>query len=357
MKRTPIAILPEIENGNTRPLDLLERQNLYFSSYQIATGNSSKPIVFYTSKESLKSDVEFPNIETVRIGDGQTHFFSIPFHIRKELKRRQASPRFIVAGTPFQPFLLALMVRIFFPKSAIQISIHGELSGIKSDNFSGFLKFVFLRLTIKQAKAVRFVSKEQKREFQPILGPLQKTVVTPVPIPLSHVGAKPSTGRAVGFVGRLHHERGVDEWLEIAKKIPDIDLLIIGDGPEKKKMMDEIQRGEFLGFVAPEKLLDLWPRMGVLLSAAPYESYGLALREALLNGVPVVSRDNAGSRELRGVAPDLVSLYTSVDEAIRAVRSHLNNPPKLSQVEAFMENFKTKQRESLQELAQVWLGL
>ena len=41
--------------------------------------------------------------------------------------------------------------------------------------------------------------------------------------------------------------------------------------------------------------MNMWPRVGILLSLAPAESYGLTMREAIVHGVPVLAVNSVGS--------------------------------------------------------------
>jgi hypothetical protein len=44
--------------------------------------------------------------------------------------------------------------------------------------------------------------------------------------------------------------------------------------------------------------MNMWASVGVLLSLAPAESYGLTMREAIVNGVPVLAVRSVGSMAL-----------------------------------------------------------
>ncbi len=99
---------------------------------------------------------------------------------------------------------------------------------------------------------------------------------------------------------------------------------------------------------------NLWPRINVLLSTAPYESYGLTIREALLHGVPVVAKTSAGVRELASRFPKLVRLFEERTQATALINDLLHSPPTKDEFDSFKDWFVGKQEESLRALAELW---
>lgn len=74
---------------------------------------------------------------------------------------------------------------------------------------------------------------------------------------------------------------------------------------------------DFRGFVAPEQAL---AEIDVLLACSTYESFGLAVGEALASGVPVVASDIAGHREFAdGSTSPMLAISTGANEMAQAV--------------------------------------
>lgn len=110
---------------------------------------------------------------------------------------------------------------------------------------------------------------------------------------------------SVGCVGNLRKEKGIKYLLyalsEFKKTIPDIELIIVGDGPLKKELeilakklgVKNITR--FLGRRSDvEELLmtfDVW----VLPSI--YEGFSIALLEAMRAGLPIIATNVGGNAE------------------------------------------------------------
>jgi hypothetical protein len=79
-------------------------------------------------------------------------------------------------------------------------------------------------------------------------------------------------------------------------------------------------------------VLSSYSKFSLLLSCALSEGYGLALREAILSGVPVVAKENLGTQALREIFPGMVFLFDSTDEAVELILSKMGFPadPKLT---------------------------
>jgi glycosyltransferase involved in cell wall biosynthesis len=117
-----------------------------------------------------------------------------------------------------------------------------------------------------------------------------------------------------------------------------------------------LAKATFTGALTNKEVQEKWAEIGVLLSTAPYESYGLAMREALLHGVPIVSKENAGAIELEQRYPNLIKLYRTKDQAQQYLKGFIEKPLDKKEFEIFKRDFFTQQEESLIRLAKVWLN-
>ena len=102
-----------------------------------------------------------------------------------------------------------------------------------------------------------------------------RVVPSGVAIPAS-VG-EPEEPPHVLYVGRLSAEKGVEELVEAARGLP---LRIVGDGP---------LRVPTAGFVPPGELGPWYERAAVVAAPSRREGYGVAAREAMAWGRPVVA--------------------------------------------------------------------
>jgi glycosyltransferase involved in cell wall biosynthesis len=94
--------------------------------------------------------------------------------------------------------------------------------------------------------------------------------------------------------------------LEAAKtarrRVPDLRVRIVGDGPDRSVLDDWIRREGAVGWVTlvghvpRERLRDEYSRAWVVASASVAEGWGLALTEAAACGTPAVATDIRGHR-------------------------------------------------------------
>jgi glycosyltransferase involved in cell wall biosynthesis len=110
----------------------------------------------------------------------------------------------------------------------------------------------------------------------------------------------------VGCVTRFHQEKGarfIPAIVQaVAKKKPQVKFILVGDGPEKKKVSAEIDRLELTGHV---RFTGFYPEAAritaicnVFFLASLEESFPQALLEALSAGVPAVCTAVGGVKEL-----------------------------------------------------------
>ena len=88
------------------------------------------------------------------------------------------------------------------------------------------------------------------------------------------------------------------------KSCNNFSIIVAGTGPdrdiflEKLKLVNPTLKIDYLGQIANDKMSSVWAKIGVLVSMAPAESYGLAMREALLHGIPVWATNSSGVNDL-----------------------------------------------------------
>ncbi len=108
----------------------------------------------------------------------------------------------------------------------------------------------------------------------------------------------------VGFVGRLAAEKQVDmllhAWPRVARETGAV-LVIVGSGPQRARLA-ELAAGQRVVMLPHEtdrhRLANLLASLDLYVSPAPFETFGLAVCEALASGVPVVSVDHGAAAEL-----------------------------------------------------------
>ena len=123
---------------------------------------------------------------------------------------------------------------------------------------------------------------------------------------------EPQSPPHVLFAGRLSEEKGILEFLEATEGLPRV---IVGDGPLRDRA------SEAVGFVPPAELGAFYRRAAVVCAPSRREGYGLAAREAMAYGRPVVVTRTGGLLDLRG--DGVVSVEPRDPAALRAALERL----------------------------------
>lgn len=104
----------------------------------------------------------------------------------------------------------------------------------------------------------------------------------------------------VGYVGSLHKRHGVRHLTETAA-VPNVRLVVIGDGPQGAWLRSRLPSAKFTGPLGTGDLAVAMASLDVLVHPGDRETCCHAVREAMASGVPVVAPRSGGARDL--VAP------------------------------------------------------
>ena len=112
----------------------------------------------------------------------------------------------------------------------------------------------------------------------------------------------------IGAVSRLRHEKGIDLLLEaftfLIRSGEKAHLLLVGSGPDEKKLKDTIQTYElnssvtFYGEAEWERAMQLMAIMDIVVVPSRFEGFGLTAAEAMAAGKPVIASDTSGLKEV-----------------------------------------------------------
>ncbi len=112
-------------------------------------------------------------------------------------------------------------------------------------------------------------------------------------------------GPMVLFVGRLVRHKGIENFLEAARLVPEAQWVVVGDGPWRRRLGDYAQavgasNVRFLGRVPQGDLPRIYAtsELLVLPSVSRLEAFGTVALEAMASGRPVVLSDIPGVREV-----------------------------------------------------------
>jgi glycosyltransferase involved in cell wall biosynthesis len=111
--------------------------------------------------------------------------------------------------------------------------------------------------------------------------------------------------RRIVFSGRLAHVKRVDLLVDgfaaIAADRPEWDLVIVGDGPLREKLMARVpeqlgERVRWLGFIDDQEVVSaVYRNCDLLVLPSDYEPWALVINEAAAAGLAVVASDAVGA--------------------------------------------------------------
>lgn len=173
----------------------------------------------------------------------------------------------------------------------------------------------------------------------------------------SRIGIKP--GPVVGVIARLSPVKGhrflLSAVKELLKQYPNLQLLIVGDGPSKKEIIEltmklGIGNCTFIEESAIDTRLSL-SVMDVFVLPSVQEGLGLSLLEAMAAGVPVVGSNVGGVYSLIKDAHTGLLVAPQDSEALAAAISRLLSGRKNAMEMAARAKDFVKEKFSLDEMA------
>ncbi|WP_343519463.1 glycosyltransferase family 1 protein [Sphingomonas sp.] len=112
----------------------------------------------------------------------------------------------------------------------------------------------------------------------------------------------PDDVAAIGFLGRLVLEKGLDIFAEVARELKRREvphrILVIGEGPAREWFAERVPDAIFTGFQSGDDLGRAVAGMDVFFNPSITETFGNVTSEAMACGVPVVAAKATGAMDL-----------------------------------------------------------
>jgi glycosyltransferase involved in cell wall biosynthesis len=138
----------------------------------------------------------------------------------------------------------------------------------------------------------------------------REVVLVPQDVRIPDGVGPPAEPPHVLFVGRLSPEKGILEFLEATEGLPRV---IVGDGPLRDRVPETV------GAVAPRDVGSYYERAAVVCVPSRREGLGLAAREAMAWGRPVVATSVGGLVDVSGILVppgDVPALRTAIEQLL-----------------------------------------
>jgi len=221
----------------------------------------------------------------------------------------------------------------------VVVTIHGLPKplvlpdGTKTTDYNEFVSFFNFDLVIAVSEHVaETLRKHLDSEFHDrvctVYSGIDLTVFKPMP--------EMEKQWDLAFMGRLESMKSVDlfpEMLTILKpKFPDLTMMMTGEGSLKEQLFDEFEERnvgymvDYKGVVESEEVPVLINRSRIFLYPSRREPFGLSIVEAMACGVPVITTDVFGPREIITNNHDGIAVPPDdVNELAKAVEKLLND--------------------------------
>ncbi|MFZ3168261.1 MAG: glycosyltransferase family 4 protein [Candidatus Methanoperedens sp.] len=226
--------------------------------------------------------------------------FKLFFKICKENR-----PDFVISN--LTPSLFEAMFLSKLKRMRYVITVH-DLYGIRDISKYNRIDFSFLpnivgnfylwhyRFLISQADFIETVSNYSMTQLSCII-PKHKIFVSGNGVDLEKYQYTEDKQNLIVVMGRLISYKNVDRaikiFIRLKIKFPDVKLIIIGEGPQRSKLMSSTKNKEdiiFTGFLPETKKIETLRRAKILLSCSDLEGFSMGPIEAMACGaVPVVS--------------------------------------------------------------------
>jgi len=246
--------------------------------------------------------------------------------LRRTIHPESAEVILIVSGDPWESYFFSKFLKLLLcnTRIPIQVQVHAELSLAWAKlSFKNRIRRIVAFATIKKVSGIRAVSEEQRRYIIEKCA-LQPSKIVAIPVRLNMTkpnlrGGIETRPFSIGLVGRLHSERNIEKFVEIAKyflkQFPNLRIVIVGSSARSRKYEKMLlgispTQVDFLGKMDSDNMGSAWSRIGVLVSTAESESYGRSIREALTYDIPVLAFSSMGSRDLERECPESVRIFT-----------------------------------------------
>ena len=154
------------------------------------------------------------------------------------------------------------------------------------------------------------------------------------------------TRRTLGSVGWLVERKGHHHAIRALRALPDTDLLIVGEGPERTSLErlaakeGVSERVRFLGRIEQKSLPEIYNAIDALVLASSREGWANVLLESMACGTPVIASAVWGTPEVVA-APEAGVLMRTLDEkgVIEGVKRLFMELPDRAATRRYAEGF------------------
>lgn len=234
--------------------------------------------------------------------------------------------------------LIARIIKFFFYKKAI-LSIHAIYHFKDKPLISQFLKWI-----IKGIDIVMPLAERSKQDILSIGVPEEKVRIytqwvnynlfNPKNKEICRKKLNIQDKFVVLFVGRLLEKKGVPLLLEVARELPEIKFIFIGDGPMYRKIKlseGHLRNVKAVGRKTQEETALYYGAADIVVIPSQYEEgFARVVLEALFSGRPLIAANKGCLPEMLNSDVSII-IEPTIENITNAILFFLNNPEKLQQ--------------------------
>jgi glycosyltransferase involved in cell wall biosynthesis len=239
-----------------------------------------------------------PNVVAVAPG-GKNKIHAFSLGVRELLKETREHKYSVLSSQ--DPFFLGVAAVFVSRKRRIplQVQLHADCfsPAFIRESLRRRVEATLARLVLKRASCVRAVSKRVAERVRSVTS--VPVSVFPILVEDSRKSdfPKPAVFRdkfTLLAVSRLTREKQIHVLIDAALRVPETDLIIVGEGPLRKSLELRVKKGggedriRFAGYQDPAPF---YAHANLFMQASLHEGYGLTLIEAALAGLPIITTD------------------------------------------------------------------
>ncbi|MDB4767262.1 glycosyltransferase, partial [Flavobacteriaceae bacterium] len=189
------------------------------------------------------------------------------------------------------------MVILLLNRNKVSLVLESSFLESKTKGIKGFLKKVFLRKVSKvYASGDNHIKLLQDLNYN---GYIIKTKGVGLINYISKSLPLESYKNKFIYIGRLSEVKNLAFLIKVFNKLPEYNLTIIGEGPDKIKLESMSEPNiNFVGSVENKELSQYFSQNNFLILPSLSEPWGLVIEESFYNGMPVIVSNNCGSVDL-----------------------------------------------------------
>lgn len=309
---------PEQVQANTK----LRRAHVPISGVNTEFQQISKNLPQLGYEVSNINPAEYPHFQLNVFPDAIP---SLPLLLKRRIKKENPDAALVI--TPEAPIGLVTLLackRLGIPSIAFYTSKIGEMIsqnidnnlrivfdplqkllrrevGLSSHVFDFLFKFIYNKATTITVPTPEMQSRLEKWGVKPDKiriwdRGVDTNLFSPPQVgeqnPYTNYSWYQDTGKVLIFVGRLQAEKNLEAFL--AMKTPGYTKVVVGEGPEKKRLQKKYPETQFLGAKKPEAVAEFVKFATGMVQPSKYETLGLSACESTCAGTPVLSFDVEG---------------------------------------------------------------